>query len=290
MESDINKFINSFKTLKIEINEQKKYVNVILNRPKQLNALSEVVFSELGNFFSNLDKITNTKDVRSVILSGNGKSFSAGLDLTSNIPETIISLRNDNEKDTGRKAFVLYNLVKKLQDGLTAIEKCQLPVISAIHGFCLGGALSILVCTDIKIATKDSKFSIKEIDIGLTADLGVLQRLVKQTAREGAIKKYSYTGEIFNGEEAYRIGVIDEIVENQDQLMKRSIELAEMIAQKSPLVVWGTKKTINFARDNSIQSSLDMVATMNSGLLLTDDIPVSIQAFMTKTKAMYPKL
>ena len=288
--SSIVNFISSFTTIKIDLIKEKKVLHVKLNRPEQLNALNEILFSELATLFLNIEIITKQEDIRVVILSGNGKSFSSGLDLTSDIPESIISIKNDTEKDIGRKAFQLYNMLKKLQDGLTALENCNLPIISAIHGYCLGGSLSILVCTDIRIATKDAKFSIKEIDIGLTADLGVLQRIVKQTGREGLIKKYSYTGEIFNGEDAFKFGIVDEVVANKEELMKRSFELAEKIAEKSPLVIWGTKRMINFARDNSVKTSLDMVATLNSALLLTDDISGSIQSFLTKSKAMYPKL
>ncbi len=286
---DIKEFLSSFQTLKIEIIKEKKILHVQLNRPKQLNAMNEILFLEVDKIFSNVNLIIEKEDIRVIILSGNGKAFSAGLDLTSDIPEKIIQLRNE-EKDLGRKAFTMYHMIKKLQEGITAVENCPLPIISAIHGHCLGGALNLLVCTDIKIATKDAKFSIKEIDIGITADLGVLQRIVKQTGKEGLIKKYSYTGEIFSGEDALKLGFIEEVVDSYEALIQRTFTLAEKIAEKSPLVLWGLKRTINFARDNSVKTSLDMVATLNSALLLSDDIPSSIQAFLTKTKVMYPKL
>jgi enoyl-CoA hydratase/carnithine racemase len=287
--SDPIQFVESFQTLKIEIIKSKKILHVQLNRPKQLNALNETIFLEIGKLFTNLKIVTDKEDIRVIIFSGNGKAFSSGLDLTGEIPETIIQLKNE-DRDIGRKAFTMYNLVSKLQEGISAMENCHIPIIGAIHGYCLGGALSLLVCTDIKLATKDSKFSIKEIDIGLTADLGFLQRIVKQTGKEGLIKKYSYTGEIFSGEDAFKLGFVEELLDDQEALLKRSFELAEKIAEKSPLVLWGLKRTINFARDNSVKNSLDMVATLNSALLLSEDIPTSIQAFMSKTKAMFPKL
>lgn len=286
---EMSEYLNSFQTIKVEIVTNKKILHVQLNRPNQLNALNEVIFSELAKLFVNIKLISDKEDIRVIILSANGKAFSSGLDLTSAIPETIIQIKND-EADIGRKAFLMYNMISKLQEGITAMENCHIPIISAIHGYCLGGALSLLVCTDIKIATKDSKFSIKEIDIGLTADLGLIQRIVKQTGKEGLIKKYSYTGELFTGEDALKLGFVEEIVDNKESLIKRAFELAEKIAEKSPLILWGLKRSINFSRDHSVKTSLDMIATLNSCLLMSDDIPSSIQSFLSKSKIMYPKL
>lgn len=290
MNSEIEKFVKSFTTLKIEILKEKKILHVQLNRPNQLNAINEVLFTELGKLFSNLDQITNPVDIRVIILSGNGKSFCSGLDLTSSIAQNLIETKSRTDKDIGRKAYYLYYMIKKLQESLTAMDECTLPIISAIHGYCLGGAMSIATCTDVKIATKDSKFSIKEIDIGITADIGLLQRIVKQCGREGIIKRLSYTGEIFSGEDAYKYGIIEELAESKEDVMKKAFELAEKIVVKSPLVLWGIKRMINFSRDHPVKTSLDMVATMNSGLLLTDDIQSSIEGFLTKKKPMYPKL
>jgi len=284
------KFLSSFSAIKVEVIKEKKILHVQLNRPKQLNALNEVIFEDLYKLFSNLDIIMQTEDIRVAILSGNGKAFSSGLDLSSKIPQEIIEMKNNTEMDIGRKNYYMYHGIRRLQDGLSALEKCPIPIISAIHGYCLGGALSILVCTDVKIATRDSKFSIKEIDIGITADIGVIQRLVEQVGKEGMLKKYSYTGEIFNGEDALKFGLIEELVDTQEQLMERAFALASKIAEKSPLILWGLKRTINFSRDHSVQTSLDLVSTMNSSLLFTEDLPISVQSFFTKTKPMYPKL
>ena len=184
-------FINSFQTLKINIIKDKKILHVLLNRPSKLNALNDTLFKEINKLFTNIETITKTEDIRVIIISGNGKSFTSGLDLNSDIAQNILNIKTKTDIDSGRKAFSLYNEVKKLQNSFTAIENCHLPTIAAIHGFCLGGGVSLLSCIDIKIAERNSQFSIKEVDIGLTADLGALQRLVKQTGREGLIKKYS---------------------------------------------------------------------------------------------------
>jgi enoyl-CoA hydratase/carnithine racemase len=286
---ELDKFLSSFKSIQVEILKDKKILKVALNRPKQLNALNEVIFDEIGKLFSNVYLILKYEDIRVILLTGNGKAFSSGLDLKSKIAEMLIQMNSENDIDAGRKAFHFYGALKNLHKCVQAIEKCELPVIAGIHGFCLGGAMSIIPFADIRICTKDAKFSIKEVDIGLTADLGALQKLTKQSGREGLIKKYTYTGEIFTGEDAMKVGIVDEIVENENELNKRSVELCGKISEKSPLVLWGIKRTINFARDNTLESSLDMVATLNSALSQTRDIPESISSMLNKAKPVYPK-
>jgi len=281
-------YLNTFSTLKINITD-KKILHVQLNRPRQLNALNEELFEELGKLFCDFTKFTDEHDIRAVILSGNGKAFSTGLDLKSKFAVSMLDFKNE-PGDIGRRAFSFYKTLKKLQENLTAIENCPVPVIASVHGFCLGGAVSILTCADVRIASSDSKFSIKEIDIGLTADLGAIQRLIKQNGKEGLIKKYCFTGEIFSSMQALNIGMIEEIVESAEDGLKRSFELAEIITTKSPLVLWGIKRSIHFARDNNLETSLDMIATLNSALIQTDDISLAIEAFMTKKKPNFPKL
>jgi len=283
-------FIKSFQTLKIEILKEKKILHVQLNRPDRLNALNDTLFTEIHKLFSNMHLITTSEDIRVIVISGNGKAFTSGLDLNSNIAQNILTIKSNTEIDSGRKAFFLYMEIKKLQDSLTAIESCHLPTIAAIHGFCLGGGVSLLGCIDIKIAHKNAKFSIKEVDIGLTADLGALQRLVKQTGKEGLIKKYSLTGEIFTAEDALKAGIIEEVVEKEEDALKTAFSLGERIAEKSPVVTWGVKRMINYSRDNSVASSLDMVATLNSALIQSDDIVETLQNILLKKKAAYPKL
>jgi enoyl-CoA hydratase/carnithine racemase len=291
-ESDFNceKFLSSFETLKIEILEEKKILRLKLNRPKQLNALNDLMFSEFLKFFNNLPKLQQKYDFRIIILTGNGTSFCSGLDLFSGIAQNIASVNTDNERDTGRKAYHIYNLIKYLQESFNVFDDCPIPIIAGIHGYCLGGGINLLSCIDYRIATKNSKYSIKEVDIGLTADLGVLQRLVKQIGNEGLVKKLSYTGEIFGADFACKHNIINEIVENEEELEKSLLTLAEKIAEKSPLVLWGIKRMVNYSRDNTIRNSLDAIATMNSALIQSTDLVNTMQSAMTKKNVMYPKL
>jgi enoyl-CoA hydratase/carnithine racemase len=289
-EFNYEKFLKSFETIKIEILEEKKILRLKLNRPKQLNALSDLMFSEFLKFFNNVQKILQKYDIRVIILTGNGNSFCSGLDLFSGIAQNIASMNSNNDKDTGRKAFQIYNLIKYLQESFNVFDDCPIPIIAGIHGYCIGGGINLLTCIDYKIGTKNSKYSIKEIDIGLAADLGVLQRLVKQIGNEGLVKKLSYTGEIFGAEFACKYNIINDVVENEEELEKALMELAEKIAEKSPLVLWGIKRMINYSRDNNIRNSMDMIATMNSALIQSNDLVDTIQGALLKKKVMYPKL
>jgi enoyl-CoA hydratase/carnithine racemase len=287
---NLEEYLKLFTTLKITILEEKKILIIALNRPKQLNALNEILFTELGNIFKNIERILEKIDIRVIILKGEGNAFSSGLDLKSKIPQKLFDIKASEEKDIGRKAFWLYGFIKKLQESLLYIENCPLPVIASIHGFCLGGSSSILSFCDFRISTKDAVFSIKEVDIGLTADLGFIQRIVKQTGKEGLMRKLSYTGEQFLGDKAFSYNLIDQICENIEELEKETFKLAEEISKKSPVILWGIKRMFNFSRDNSQSASLDMVATMNSGLVQGEEMMESISAFLEKRKVKFPKL
>jgi enoyl-CoA hydratase/carnithine racemase len=252
--------------------------------------MNEIMFEEFIRFFTNLHLIMKVADIRVIVLTGNGASFCSGLDLKSKIATNIVSVNSITDIDIGRKAYLSYNMIKRLQESLTLFEECPVPVIAGVHGHVYGGALNILACVDYRFATKDAKLTIKEVDIGLTADLGILQRLAKQIGKEGVVKRLAFTGEVISGEKAAWYGIVDEVCEDQKGMMKDLFELAEVIATKSPLVLWGIKRSINFARDNSLRTSLDMVATMNSALIQSDDLGESIKAILEKRKTMYPKL
>ena len=165
-----------------------------------------------------------------------------------------------------------------------------MPVIASIHGYCLGGSSSILSFFDFHISTKDSVFSIKEVDIGLTADLGFIQKVVKQTGKEGLMRKLSYTGEQFLGDRAFSYNLVDQLCENKAELEKETYKLAEEIAKKSPVVLWGIKRMFNFSRDNTTAANLDMVATLNSGLMQGMEMTESISAVLEKRTTKFPKL
>jgi enoyl-CoA hydratase/carnithine racemase len=282
-------FLQSLTTLKVELLPKEKVLKVSLNRPKQLNALDEVIFEEIGILFSNIHYLLHIFDFRVILLTGVGKNFSSGLDLKTKFTERLATKKAIKDIDSARKGFITYNKLKQWQNSLTAIENNPLPVVAAVKGYCLGGAMSILSCVDVRLTTKNAKYSIKEVDMALTADIGVLQRLGKQVGRDGIVKKLAFTGELFSGEEAYKYGVVDELYNSEEEMDKAALNLCIKISEKSPIVLWGIKRTINFARDNNIQTSLDHVATLNTALVQTDDMGEAIKSILSKTKPNYPK-
>ncbi len=287
---DVESFLSSFKAFKIKMDLEKHILTVSFNRPRELNALNEVVFDEIGILFGNIDKILEKNDLRVIILKGEGKAFTSGLDLKSKIPELLMELKSSDKIDSARKSYNLYYFIKLMQKNLSKIEECPLPVIASIHGYCLGGGLSIASFCDFRLTEKNAVFSVKEVDIGLTADLGFIQKIIKQTGKEGLMRKLTYTGERFLGDKALNYNIVDECYENKDILEKETYKIADEMAKKSPLVLWGIKRMYNFSRENSLSASLDMVATMNSGLVQGDDMIESISAFFSKRNAKYSKL
>jgi len=278
-----------YSTIELNFLQEKNVLILYLSREKVLNSLNEEVFNDFKLFFSNFEQLRSQFDIRCIILMGKGKYFSAGLDLKSSIVKGIAEMQSSSDPDIGRKAYKFYVSLKDWQTTLSLMETISVPIIAAIHGYCLGGAISILTSCDFCICTKDAKFGISEMNIGLTADLGSLQRLSKSVKKFGLFKKLSYTGEVFDSNTAEELGIVDFIYDNQETLYTKAVEIASTIAEKSPVAMWGVKRTINFSRDNNINSSLEMVATLNSALIQSQDILSSVTSVLGKTKPIFPK-
>ena len=278
-------FINSFKDLAVSVKD--KILVVELNRPKSLNAISDLMFQEFKILFKELpNKILKHLDIRCVILKGKNGNFSSGLDLKS---EIVMNFGGNEDMDIGRKAFWFKNMVDELQLCLSSIEMNPLPVISCIDGFCLGGATSIISCCDMRFCTLDTKFSIREIEIGLTADIGVLQRFGKQIGNDSLFRQYCYTGEIFNGKQALEFGLVNKVFNNTKEMEDHVYALASTICEKSPIVLYGIKKVLNFSRDNNVNASLEMVGLLNSAMAQSQDIITAVTATLKKEKKVFPK-
>tara|TARA_R110002110_G_scaffold3754_1_gene19494 strand:- start:14921 stop:15733 length:813 start_codon:yes stop_codon:yes gene_type:complete len=265
----------SFETLKLTIDQQ--VATVSLNRPDKANSMNATMWSELQQCFEWLDE---EPTVRAVILAGNGRHFCAGLDL-----EMFGGLHGASE-EAGRKAEYFRRTILKLQDNLTAIEKCRKPVLAAIHKTCIGGGVDMTCCADMRYGTEDAFFSIREIDIGMTADVGTLQRLPKLIP-DGVVRELAYTGRDMDAEEARELGFLNRIYENRETMMREVTAIARSIASKSPLAIRGSKEMLLYTRDHSVQDGLNYVATWNAGIFSETDIAAGVQAQMLKKQALY---
>ncbi|KRW59877.1 crotonase/enoyl-CoA hydratase family protein [Pseudomonas sp. TTU2014-080ASC] len=252
-----------------------KVAHVVINRPEKINAMNADFWREIIDIFQWID---DTDEVRAVVISGAGKHFSSGIDLMM-----LASLGSQMGKDVGRNAEKLRRKILELQASFNAVDQCRKPVLAAIHGYCLGGAIDMIAACDMRYATQDAQFSIKEIDIGMAADVGTLQRLPRIIG-DGIMRELAYTGRTIDGIEARSIGLVNRTYESSEELLAGVMEIAREIASKSPIAVRGTKEMIRYMRDHRVDDGLEYVATWNAAMLQSVDLRVAMTAQMSKQK------
>ena len=259
------------KAVKLEVKD--RIAHVILNRPDAFNSLNPDFWVEFPAAF---EAIEARDDVRVVVLSSTGKHFCAGLDLNS-----FKSLNAPSDEDEGRKREAFRRHLLDLHDRLTRIEKCRYPVLAAIQGACLGGGLDLAVCCDMRYASSDAQFAVREIDIGMVADVGVLQRLPRLIS-EGLARELAYTGRNLGADDAKACGLVNAVWPEAESLRTGVLQIAAQIAAKSPLSVRGSKEILNYSRDHSVADGLNYVATWNAAMLLSADLKEAMTASREK--------
>ena len=265
----------SFETLDLSIEDQ--VATVCLNRPDKANSMNAAMWDELQSCFEWLDA---EPSVRAVILAGNGKHFCAGLDLA------MFGSLSGTSSDPARRAEHLRRTILRLQDNLSAIEKCRVPVLAALHNTCIGGGVDMTCCADMRYATQDAYFSIKEVDIGMTADVGTLQRLPRLIP-DGVVRELAYTGRKLGAQEACEVGFVNRVFADRETMMSEVTAIAKSIASKAPLAVRGSKEMLLYSRDHSVAEGLNYIATWNAGMLSQADLEAGMQAQVNKTQAQY---
>lgn len=254
----------------LAVNLDAHIVDIRLNRPDQSNAINAAMWQEIRQAFEWVD---STPEARVAILSGAGKNFCAGIDLAmlAGIEQQIA------HADAARSRENLRRLILDLQDCLGSIERCRKPVIAAIHGACVGGALDLVTCCDMRYVAADAVFSIKEIDIGMVADVGTLQRLPRLIS-QGMTRELAYTGRSVDAIEAVRLGLANSVFDDFSRLTAGVRHIAQTIAAKSPLAIRGTKEALNYSRDHTVADGLQQIATWNAAMLLSGDLQESLTA------------
>jgi enoyl-CoA hydratase len=258
---------------KIEI--ENHIAGLILNRPEKRNVMGLAFFDEIGACFDDFDQ---NPDIRAVIIRAEGKSFSAGTDL-----EEAGALINQSSAD-GRDD--MYKNILALQAGFNKIESCRKPVIAAVHSHCIGGGMDLICACDMRLATKDAIFSIRETRMGIVADLGTLQRLPHIIGQSWA-RELALTGRDFTAQEALQMGLVTRVCADRTALYKAAKKLADQIAACPPLTVQGTKEVINYSRDNGVDAGLQYVAQKNSAALPSEDLFEAVTAFMEKRAPVF---
>lgn len=278
--------MEDLKSLKVEFDEPSGIVHLTLNRPSQRNALDDHFFTEFPRLLSALD---DNPSARVVILKGSGNHFCSGIDL-SVLTSIAGSEREDHvDDDQGRVREKLRRNIKHMQAALSAVEGCRKPVIAAIHGGCIGGGVDIITACDIRYCSEDAFFSVKEVDLAITADLGTLQRLPRLVG-DGNARDLALTGRRIDAREAKHMGLVQNVYPTKSNMDENVGKIARDIAAKSPLSVMGTKAVLLNSRDLSVAKGLDYVATWNAAMLLSTDLKEVFAAQMEKRKPVFSKL
>jgi len=262
-----------------------KVAHIRLNRPEQLNSMVREFWVELPEIVRNLDA---RGDVRAIVLSSTGRHFCAGMDLgVFSSGDTAITPGDADEM--GRVRARLRQTALMLQESFTAFEKARMPVLAAIQGGCIGGAVDMVTAADMRYASADAFFVIQEINIGMTADVGTLQRLPK-IIPDGVARELAYTGRRMSAQRALEVGLVNQVFPTHEDLVAGVLEIANEIASKSPLAIWGTKEMLLYSRDHSVADSLNHIATWQTGMFQPSDMAESFMAKAEGRETNFPDL
>ena len=258
---------------------------LVLNRPNELNTMTRDFWVELGDA---LEEINRNSDIRVVVLSSTGKHFCAGMDLSA-FSNGVDDIPNDKKPDHARVGEVLYRTAKELQGYISKLEEIRVPVIAAVHGGVIGGALDLITACDMRFASNDAFFCIQEINIGMAADVGTLQRLPK-IIPDSKMREMAYTGRRMLAEEAKDSGLVGEIYKTHDEMLDAVHKLAAEIASKSPVAIYGLKAVMNYSRDHNVSDSLDFNALWSGAMLSQTDMTEAMTAQLEKRDASFDKM
>jgi len=260
---------------------------VKMTRPERSNSMIPSFWNELPAI---VDELSNSGSVRAMVLAAEGKNFCSGMDLEVFGSNDAISASGDKPKGhRSRRNEQFRSTALKLQETFTAMERARMPVLSAIQGACVGGGIDMVSAADMRYATENAWFSIHEINIGMTADVGTLQRMPKLVA-EGIVRELAYTGRRWSATEAKAAGFVNEIYPDHETLLDAVMNTAGEIASKSPMAVWGTKQTMHYTRDHTVADGLEFIANWNAAMFDTDDMAEAFTASMENRGADFPDL
>lgn len=259
-----------------------KIAHLQLKRPDALNTLVMAFWQEMVDIFA---EIEGRGDVRAVVISSTGRHFTAGLDLSafSGIAQTMVG------DDQARLAERLRRTVLEMQESFNVIERCRHPVLVAVQGGCIGGGVDMISACDMRYATQDAFFTIQEINIGMTADVGTLQRL-PHLMPAGLVRELAYTGRRMGAEEAWSCGLVNAVFPDQEAMLEQVMAIARTIAAKSPLAVTGTKQMFHYTRDHSVADALDYMATWQAGMFVGPDLFEAAAANQEKRAPVFADL
>ena len=264
-----------------ELNHSGSVAHLQLNRPERMNTMTPAFFPAVRDAVRGLGDAGQT---RALVISSTGKHFSAGmaLDVFAN-DDAVFSV------DTARARLAFQESLRRLIDCFSALDEARFPVVCAVQGGCIGGALDLATACDIRFCSADAFFTVQEISIGMAADLGVLQRLPK-IVPQGVAREMAYAGERIGAVRALAVGLVNDVLPDATALLERAMALAHTIASKSPLAIAGSKLALNHARDHSTASALHQMTLLQSAIFDTGEMATAIAAWKAKSAAEFAAL
>lgn len=262
--------------------------HVEINRPRKLNSFIRAMWVELRSIFNQLSV---DPEVRAILLTGAGdRAFTSGLDVQAASQGESSLQGTKSDVDGARTATKMRREVFDFQECITAVEKCEKPVICVLHGLSMGLAIDLSCCADVRLCAADTRMAIKEVDIGLAADIGTLSRLPKAVGSLSWVKDVCLSARFFDAAEALRVGYVSEVHENKAKAVAAGLGWATLIAEKSPVAVQGTKELLNHARDHSVDDSLRYTGVWNSAMLQSSDVSSALLSGIQKKRPTFEKL
>ena len=267
----------------LSIERHDGFATLWLDRPEARNAMGPAFWDQLPRAMAELSE---DEGVRAVVVAARGPHFSVGLDLKALAEMIPAATPGDGGTGGGRasmaaRAWAARAGILRMQQSVTSVADCPKPVVAAVHGYCIGGGVDVISACDIRLASSDAVFSVRETKVAIVADLGSLQRLPRIIGA-GHVAELAYTGKDIDAGRAKDIGLVNDVLADHDALLGAARALAGEIAANSPLAVQGTKAVLRACADRSVADGLDYVATWNSGFLQSEDLVEAMSAFVEK--------
>ena len=262
---------------------ENKIAHIRLSRGDALNTMNKNFWNELPEI---VNSINNEALARVIVVSSTGKHFSAGMDLSVFAQDGAVSSKNS---DRFVAAEQFRSNIRQIQSSFNCMEEARVPVLFAIQGGVIGGAIDMITAGDIRWCTKDAFFCIQEINIAMTADVGTFPRLQRYIP-EGWVKEMAYTGMRLKADKAKEIGLVNDVFDTHEEVLAHVMSVAEEIAKKNPVAVTGSKVLINYGRDHSTADTLDYIGVWNASMLPPSHMQEAFTAQMEKRDAEFPDL
>jgi enoyl-CoA hydratase len=254
--------------------------HLVLNRPEAMNTMHPTFWRELDEVLTHIHK---AGEARVLVISSTGKHFSAGMAL-----ETFGgAIAMDDQSPEGRAA--IFDMLGDMQATFTKLESLRIPVIAAIQGGCIGGAVDMVTACCLRYATADAFFCIQEINIGMVADVGTLQRLPKLVPL-AVVKELAYTGRRLGAAKALGYGLVNEVFDSPEAMLAGALQCAKEIASKPPVAIWGTKQAIHYTRDHSVEDALKQMGWLQGAIWSNPHVREAVAAMKEKRAGHFPEL